>query len=914
MSAIPQRRKSPQDRHYLSAMFEPASVAIVGASEKPGRVGEVLVSNMLAAGFQGRLYAVNPAYTEVHGVPCFAAVSKLPAPVDLAVIATPPRTIPAIIADCGRSGVRAVVVITAGFAEIGAAGLALQRDMLVQARQYGVRIVGPNCLGLLRPDIGLNASFARGSARAGNIALVSQSGAVCTALLDWAAQNGTGFSSVVSLGGSVDVGFGEILDYLAADERTRYILLYIEGIRDARRFLGSLRAAARAKPVVLMKVGRHPVGSRAAVSHTGAIVGGDDVFAAALQRTAAVRVDTLGQFIAVAQALSAGASPRGDRLAVITNGGGPGVMAADRAADLGMNLAELSPATIAVLQQALPGHWSHGNPVDLIGDADSGRYRAAVSACLADEGVDGVLVMLTPQAMTDADDAARAVIATAGGSNKPLMACWMGEKSVASARILLRDAGIPVFRTPESAVETFAQLAAIPARRRVLQHLPGPLMSVPAADLDSSRAIVAAARRDGRTLLDAQETKALLKAFHIPVVEAKTAGTEAQAVQAAAALGYPVAMKIRAANITHKSDVGGVMLGLADEQAVRRAYSAMLAAVLRARPDAQIEGVSVERMVSAGSGRELLIGVMRDPVFGPAITFGAGGTAVEVLRDRSISLPPLDAHMAADMIAATRIAKLLGPFRGAAAADRQAIAAVLLRVSELACELPELMELDINPLLADARGAVALDARVVLADAAQEHRPEDRSARGVEQGSAYAHLAVRPYPRDLMQTAQLNDGTVVTLRPIRPEDATMEREFVACLSERSLHFRFMHVIRDLSPEMLAQFTRIDYDREMAIVALHEAAGQTREIGVARYVICPDGESCEFALVVADAWQGKGLGTRLLTVLAAAARRHGLKQVLGEVLPDNIGMLTLCRNFGFEISPWTSGTRLVSMKL
>jgi len=892
----------PQDRHYLTSLFEPASVAIVGASERRGRVGEVLVSNMLAAGFKGRLFAINPKHTEVHGVPCFASVTELPAPVDLAVIATPPRTIPGIIAECGRAGVHAVVVITAGFAEIGAEGEALQQDMLAQARKHGVRIVGPNCLGLLRPDIGLNASFARGSALPGSTALVSQSGAVCTALLDWAAQNGAGFSSVVSLGGSVDVGFGEILDYLAADQHTRHILLYIEGIRDARRFLGSLRAAARAKPVVLMKVGRHPVGSRAAVSHTGAIVGGDDVFAAALERTAAVRVDSLGQFIAVAQALNAGANPRGDRLAVITNGGGPGVMAADRAADLGMTLAELSPATIAVLQQALPGHWSHGNPVDLIGDADSARYTAAVSACLADEGVDGVLVMLTPQAMTDAEEAARAVIACAAGTSKPLMACWMGEKSVAGARILLRDAGISVFRTPESAVETFAHLAAIPARRRGLQHLPGSLAPVPKADLPGARAIVAAVLREGRTLLDAQETKSLLKAFHIPVVEAKTAGSEAEAVAAADSLGYPVAMKIRAANITHKSDVGGVVLGLTDAASVRRAYADMMAVVLKAKPDAVIEGVSIETMVNAGAGRELLIGVMRDPVFGPAITFGAGGTAVEVLRDRSIRLPPLDAHMAQDMISATRIARLLGPFRGAAAADRQAIAAVLLRVSEMACELPELMELDINPLLADASRAVALDARVVLA--------------GALQGKAHAHLAVRPYPRELVQSVQLNDGTVVILRPIRPEDAGMEQAFVAGLSDRSLHFRFMHVIRDLSPEMLAQFTRIDYDREMAFVALHETAQQTREIGVARYVTCPDGESCEFAVVIADAWQGKGLGTRLLTVLAAAARRQGLKQILGEVLADNIGMLTLCRNFGFQVSPWVSGSgsRMVSMKL
>jgi acetyltransferase len=880
------------NRHYLAGLFEPRSVAIVGATRVVGKVGAVLAANMQAAGFRGPLYAVNPKYASVGGMRCFPSLSALPKAVDLAVVATPASTVPGIIAQCGRAGIRAAVVITAGFGETGAEGKRLEREVLDCARHHGVRMVGPNCLGILRPAIGLNATFARGGALPGSLGLVSQSGAVCTAMLDWAAVNNVGFSSIVSLGGSVDIDFGEIVDYLAADSATEHLLLYVEGVRDARRFAGSLRAAARSKPVILMKVGRHPAGTRAAVSHTGAIVGSDDVFDAVVRRTGAVRVASIDEMVAAAQALSAHVRPRGNRLAVITNGGGPGVMAADRSADLGLPLAELAAGTLAQLGGALPANWSQGNPVDLIGDADSHRYRVAVSACLADEGVDGVLVILTPQAMTDAAGAARAVIEARGGSAKPIIACWMGEQSVGEGRALLRQAGIPVFRTPDPAVEMFAHVSAFYRNQRALLQVPGPLAHSLAPDLAAAGQIMAAARAGGRSLLRAAESRALLKAFHIPVVEGELAGTPAAAGALAARMGFPVALKIVAYEITHKSEVGGVRLDLQDPGAVVQAGEEMLAMARSLRPEARIEGLSVEPMVRRLQGRELMIGLLRDQVFGPAISFGLGGTAVEVLRDRSIALPPLNAALAAEMIDGTRAAILLGTFRGMAAADRDAVVSVLLRVSEMACELPGLVELDINPLLADAQGVLALDARVVLGDAA----PVSVKAAG-----RYAHLAIPPYPAELAGSLVLADGSAVMVRPIRPEDAALEQAFVAGLSEDTRRFRFMAPVRELSPDMLARFTQIDYDREMALIAIDESRGGEVEVAVARYVTCPDGESCEFAIVVADAWQGRGLGRLLMRRLAETARGKGLKRMLGYVLADNACMLALCRRLGCQIS-------------
>lgn len=876
------------DRHYLTALFEPASVAIIGASERPGAIGTVLVANMLAANYRGALFAVNPKRSSVQGVRCFPAIGKVPQRVDLAVIATPPESVPQLMVECGEAGVRAAVIITAGFAEAGVAGARLERAALDNARRYGVRVIGPNCLGIMRPDIGLNATFARGNALPGALALVSQSGAVCTAMVDWARPNKVGFSSVVSMGGSRDIDFGEIIDYLVNDSRTEHILLYIEGVRDARRFFSSLRAAARVKPVILMKVGRHPVGSRAAVSHTGAIVGADDVFDAAIRRSGVVRVTTIGQLVAAAQALSAHVRPRGDRLVIITNGGGPGVMAADRAADLGMSLAELSDATLQALQGALPANWSHGNPVDLIGDADAARYRAAVTACLDDENVDGALVVLTPQAMTEPTAVADAVIAVARSRSKPVLACWMGEAEVAAGRKRFADAGIPVFRTPDPAVEMFAHLSAFYRNQQTLLQVPGPLVMRTPPDVAAARLIIDAALAEKRTLLNEIEAKALLAAFDIPVAKTLAASDADEAARIAGELGYPVVLKINSPDITHKTDVGGVLLNLLDAQAVRAAYQQIVTDAARLLPQARISGVVVEPMVLRPNGRELMIGVIRDPVFGPAIAFGAGGVAVEVHRDRAVALPPLNAYLVAELIRGTRVSKLLGPFRKMPPVDFAALESVLLRVSEMVCALPWIAELDINPLLIDENGAMVVDARVVVG----EYTP----VRG-----RYGHMAIHPYPAELVTSWQSKAGEAVTLRPIRPEDAAIEQTFVRNLSAESRRFRFMDTLRELTPRMLARFTQIDYDREMALIATVVRDASEVEIGVCRYITNPDGSSCEFAIVVADDQQGRGLGRRMMTQLIEVALTRGLQTMIGYVLGSNRSMLSLCQSLGFVIT-------------
>jgi acetyltransferase len=895
--------KDISGRHYLTPLFEPASVAVVGASEIPGKVGTMLLSNMLAAGYSGALFAVNPKYPSVRGVPCYPSIGKIPAHVDLAVVATPARTVPQVIDECGKAGVRSAVVITAGFSEVGAEGAKLERALLENARRGGVRLVGPNCLGIARPSLGLNATFARGTALPGSLGLVSQSGAVCAAMLDWATPNKVGFSSIVSLGGSSDIDFGEIIDYLANDPATEHILLYIEGIRDARRFLSSLRATARAKPVIVMKVGRHPAGSRAAVSHTGAIVGSDDVFDAAVERAGVVRVASVGQLVAAAQALASHVRPKGDRLAVITNGGGPGVMAADRLADLGLALAELAPATIEALHGALPANWSHGNPIDLIGDADSARYKAAVSACLADTAVDGILVILTPQAMTEAEGAARAVIEAAAGSSKPLIACWMGEASAAPARKLFHGAQIPVFRTPDPAVEMFAHLAAYYHNQRTLLQAPGPTAHQAAPDLRGARLVIDGALAERRKLLSETESKALLAAFHIPIAQTVLAHSARDAMLMAQEMGFPVAMKINSPDIAHKSDVGGVRLNLADAESVRAAYREMLDGVAGKRPEARLNGVTVEPMIVRAHGRELIVGVVRDSVFGPAITVGMGGTAVEVLRDRAVALPPLNAFLVRAMIGRTRLSRLLGAFRRMPAVDMTALESVLLRVSEMACELPQLEEFEINPLIVDEYGAVAVDARAVVKDP-------------LPMRSRYAHMAIHPYPAELVAQWALADGTVVEARPIRPEDAEMEQQFVRNLSERSRYFRFMNSVRELTPSMLTRFTQIDYDREMAFVVMRNDQSRDEEIAVGRYVTNPDGRTCEFAVVVADAWQQKGLGRRLLETLIVVARRRGLEVMIGHVLAANQPMLALCTRLGFSIGehPEDSTVRRATLAL
>ncbi len=875
--------------HFLDRLFAPRAIAVFGASERPDSVGGRVLRNILDGGYAGPVYPVNPKHKTIAGQRCYAGIHEISEPVDLAVIATPAATVPEIVHACGEHGVRAAIIHSAGFAAAHErnTGLELEKALIAEARRYGMHLLGPNCLGLIRPSAKLNATFSKNDAQPGTLALVSQSGALCTAILDWAEAHRVGFSAVVSLGEAADLDFGDVLDYLALDPRTHGILLYVEGIRQPRRFLSGLRSAARMKPVVVIKAGRHGEGTRAALSHTGALTGADDVFDAVLARAGAVRVQTVEQLFAAAQLLAGEHRVHGNRLLIVTNAGGPGVLAADRAADLGVALAPLGAATLEQLRTRLPDNWSHDNPVDILGDAPPERYADAVVACLAEPEADGVLVMLAPQAMTEPLAAAEAVIGARGDSEKLLIACWMGESQVREPRARLAQAGVPEFPSPESAVEAFGYLARFRRNQQLLRQVPGPLAPHSAADTESARLIIETAVAERRSLLSALEARAVFAAFGVPVLPAIEVHSANEALVAAGSLGFPVVLKVSSPDIVHKSDVQGVRINVRSAAVVRSVYQDLIDAVRRNRPEARISGVTVERMYAGAHGRELHIGVLRDEVFGPVLSFGLGGTTIEVLRDRAVAVPPLNGFIARDLVQGTRAMRLLGAFRNMPAVDMTALEQVLLAVSEMVCELPHIRELDINPLVADEHGVVALDARIVVEAPAPEL---DR----------YAHMAIHPYPSHLVTRVQLADGTDLVVRPIRPEDAEIEAQFVRNLSPEAKYFRFMQSVRELTPEMLIRFTQIDYDRELALIAVVQEGSRDVQIAVTRYGTNPDGESCEFAIVVADAWQHRGIGTRLLALLMEAARAKGFKLMEGEVLAENVPMLNLVRRLGFTV--------------
>ncbi len=892
------------NRHFLDQIFAARHVAVIGASDRESSLGGIVFKNLRQAGFEGELYPVNPNHGEVQGFKAWPDVASIGEDIDLAVITTPAETVAGVLKQCGEEGVAGALVLSAGFAELGPAGKRRQQSLLAIAREYKMRLIGPNCLGIMRPSQNLNATFGRHNAKKGNLALISQSGAICTAILDWAEGQGIGFSVVASTGNAADVDFGDLLDFLAMDPETRSILLYVEGINQARPFMSGLRAAARMKPVIVIKSGRHSEGSRAAMSHTGSIVGLDDVFDAALERAGVVRADSIFNLFSAARILSSGYRADGNRLAIVTNAGGPAVMATDRAVELDLRMAELSPATLQSLGQALPEQWSHGNPVDLLGDAGPDRYQAAVRACLDDEQVDALLVMLTPQAMTDIDGTAKVVSDMAAESRKPVLTCWMGDVQVREARKHFAETQVPHFTTPEAAVEAFGYLAAYGRNQRLLMQVPGPLTDRSPPDLKSARMIIQNVLAEGRSTLSTLESKAIMSAFRIPVTACARAGSPSEALVAAGSVGYPVAMKIDSPDISHKSDVHGVRLNISSPEHVRNAFLHMVEQAETLRPEARIDGVTIEKMYASPYGRELLVGVLRDPIFGPVISFGSGGTRVEILNDRSVALPPLNRVIISGMIERTRVARLLQEFRNMPAVDLKALEDVLLRVSEMVCEMPEIRELDINPLIVDESGLMAVDARISVG------HPDTAIGR-------YEHMSIHPYPAHLVRTAQMPEGVNLTIRPIRPEDAEIEREFVRNLSPQSRYFRFMQAVSELTQAMLVRFTQIDYDREMALIAVKEEDdGSERQVAVARYTVNPDKDSCDFALTVADDWQGRGIGSRLMRELMDVARSRGLGLIEGEVLRENHNMLSLMERLEFSITPdpEDSGLRRVRKQL
>ncbi|MBT3031906.1 MAG: bifunctional acetate--CoA ligase family protein/GNAT family N-acetyltransferase [Candidatus Thiodiazotropha sp. (ex Lucina pensylvanica)] len=875
--------------HYLTSLFSPKSIAMFGASDRKNSVGEVVFKNLISSGFRGDIYPINLKHDKVQGIKAYKSIEAIIKPVELAVVATPAKTIPAIVQACGEHGVKTMIILSAGFRESGTAGRRLEDKIVELAKDYGMRFIGPNCLGLIRPDQGINITFGNNNAAPGNLALVSQSGAICTAILDWAEVNDIGFSTVISTGIGADLDFGDYLDFLVSDPMTDSILLYVEGIKDARRFMSGLRAAARIKPVIVLKVGRHAAGAEASMSHTGALVGSDETFSAALSRSGVLRVETISQLFSAAKALSSRYRVYGDRLAIITNGGGPGVMAADRASDLNIELAELNDQTIDALNKVLPDVWSHGNPVDIIGDAPPERYRAAVDICLNDPGVDGTIVILTPQAMTEPEEVARALIDLADSHKKPILTSWMGGKQIETARKLFKDARLPSFRTLENAVDAFSYLSSYQKNQRLLLQTPAKSSRRHIQpDTEGARLIIESALSEQRKILTEPESFALLGAFRINAVRNGIARSANEALILAESIGFPVAMKIYSPDISHKSDAGGIRLNISNAQVVRSTYRDLIEQVKETRPEANVEGVTVEQMYQSPNGRELLIGIVRDPVFGPVISFGSGGTAVEVMGDSAIALPPLNRSLASDLIDRTKAAKLLSQFRHMPPANREALIDVLLRVSTMACELPWIREMDINPLIVDDQGAVAVDARIRV----DFPRPST---------DPYHHLAIHPYPVNLVNTTQLPNGTNIVIRPIRPEDADLEQTFTRQLSDEAKYFRFMSSIQELTPEMLTRFTQIDYHNEMALIAVTEDGNHEIELGVARYVINPDKKSCEFALVVSDQWQRQGIGHKLMHQLMEVARDRGLEKMEGEVLSNNFKMLDLMKSLYFHIS-------------
>jgi len=768
------------------------------------------------------------------------------------------------------------------------------------AKREGVQLLGPNSLGLQRPQLQLNASLAGPLAQRGPLALVSQSGALTASMLDWAANNAVGFSSVVSLGPHTTVDIAHVLDFLANDAQTQSIVVYMEGISDARRFMSAMRMAANSKPVVVLKAGRRQAGNQAAQTHSGAIVGSDDVFDAALRRAGAVRVRSFVELFSAAKCLASRYRPVGKRLAIVTNGGGPGVLAADWINELQLQLGRLSEETVASLKPQLPALASLVDLIDLSEEADGNHFKAALEAAAKDRGVDGVLAIYSPKTGHDGAEVATALADVKKAMGKPLLSCWMGDSTVHAARSILKEAEIPSFRTPEAAVGAFGNIASFYQNQLLLQQTPPPLSTLAKPDIEGARLVIESVLAERRKVLTEMESKTLLSAFHIPVTRTILARSANEAMMIATQLGFPAVLKIDSPDISHKSDVGGVALNIMNATGVRDTYNDMMQTVKRNCPDARINGVTVQSMVRSRHGREIYIGLVTDDPFGPVIAFGAGGTMIELINDRAMELPPLNQFLARRLIERSRVAETLGEWRGSAPADIDMLEQILLRVSEMVCELPQLREMDINPIIVDEHGAMAVDARIVIDTA-----PQGLSSRG----HSYNHLSILPYPAQYEQLWPLRGGGEYTVRPVQPDDAQMLQDLVQGLSTESRYFRFVSSMHELPPAMLARFTLIDYDREMALVAVHKTrtAGSDGEIleaerivGVSRYVTNPDKASCEFALVVADDFAGKGLGSRLMLSIMDVARDHGLVEMEGLVLTHNPGMLKLMRSLGFTV--------------
>ncbi len=876
----------------LDKIFNPARVAVIGASDNPSSVGYNVLRNMMGTGYKGAVYPVNPKREAVQSVPAFPDLAALPKTPDLAVICTPAPTVPGLIRQCGELGILGVVIISAGFREIGAEGVALEQQVKAeQARFDGMRLIGPNCLGIIVPRFRINLSFANAAMpREGNIGFISQSGALCTSVLDWALQQDIGFSYFVSIGNMLDVSFADLIDYFGEDPLTESLILYVESIPNAREFMSAARGFSRTKPIVAYKSGRFAESAKAAASHTGALAGEDAVYDAAFQRAGIERVFDLDDMFDCAQLLGRRRLPQGDRLAIVTNAGGPGVIATDRLIAEQGTIAQLTEATLARLDDVLPPFWSHNNPVDVLGDAPPDRYAQAMQIVLDDPNVDAVLVILTPQAMTDPTETARVIAAASQNAHKPILAAWMGGAAVAQGRQLLVQANIPTYVRPGPAVRAFMHLVSFARNQEILYETPRDIPVEFELDRRKLDKIIASIPAEGEPVLSETASKTLLSAYGIPVIQPLDAHSADEAVLRSQAIGYPVVLKVLSPQITHKTDVGGVVLNLQTEAEVRAAFDRIVTTAEARRPDAEVLGVTVQKMVDTRNGTELIVGTKRDPVFGSILLVGMGGITAELFQDRALGLPPLNERLARRMLEALKAWRLLQGYRGRPGANIDRLIEILMRFSYLVADHPEIGELDINPLLVTPADVIALDARVVVE---RDYRPRT-SLR-------FEHLAIRPYPEEYVSSGVLPDGTPVTLRPLKPEDEQLWRDLLHRCSPDTLRYRFRYLFKEATHEMARRFVFTDYDRELAIMAELNENGARKFIGAVRLVAKQLGETVEYAALVEDAWQGRGVGGLLTDYGLEVAKRWGFRRVIAETTFDNGRMINALRKRGFTLT-------------
>jgi acetyltransferase len=892
------------DVHNLGCIFNPTRIALVGVTQNPNSVGGTVLGNLVGGGFRGVVYPVNPGLEAVLGVPCYPAVAALPKTPDLAIVCSPAAEVPAQVAACGEAGIRGLIVVSSGFKETGEGGLALEREIrAAQARFNGMRILGPNCLGIIVPRLGLNASFAPAMPRDGDIAFISQSGALCASVLDWALESRVGFSHFVSIGNGLDVDFGDLIDYFGEDERTRSIILYIESVGDARAFMTAARAFARQKPIIAFKAGRFPASAQAAASHTGAMASEDAVYDAAFQRTGIARVPDLGDVFDCAALIGRGRIPAGPRLGIVTNAGGPGVIATDALIAQQGELAALAPETLAKLDEDLPPAWSHGNPVDVLGDANSKRIEKAVAAVLADRGVDAALVIVTPQAMTNPGATARSLARLASECRRPLLAAWLGGRAMRDGLAVLAEAGIAAYPTPEQAVRAFMTLVAYARNLETLYETPKDVaIQFPYDRAEAKRRFVAT-RLGAGGVLPEDLSKELLASYGIPVARPEVADSAAAAVAIADRVGYPVVLKVRSPDITHKTDVGGVALDLAGAEMVAAAWDRIMRSARERRPDAQLEGVTVQKMIQARDALELILGIKQDPVFGTVILAGMGGVGAELLGDRSLGFPPLNERLAMRMLESLRMWPLLAGYRGRPPVAVAELVQTLIRLSYLAADWPEVTELDVNPLLCTPGSVIALDARVVI----------DLARAGTD-AEPYAHLALRPYPEKLVKRITLRDGVPATFRPIKPEDEPLWLAMLGSCSKETIYSRFRYLFDWSTHEVATRYCYIDYAREIAIVAEIGEGASRRLIGVGRLIADPGHRDGEYAVLVVDEWQGRELGGLLTDYCLEIARTWKLGRVVAQTTTDNRPMIAVFERRGFEVTVGEDSAVAVSKTL